>query len=309
MIHIPVLLNAVLEHIKCNDDGLYLDCTFGGGGYSRAFLQSARCKVFSIDKDSNVEMHANALKEEYPERFDFQISEFTDISQLFPGYEFDGIALDIGVSSMQIDEDHRGFSFYRDGPLDMRMNQKQVLNASYIVNHYTEADLNDLIRIYGDERKSKKIAQLIVEERETEPITRTLRLANIIKKAVGHYNDSIHPATRTFQALRIVVNDEIEQLRLALKAATDLLKIGGRIAIVTFHSGEDQIVKEYFASICSKPQKVNKYQEFSLQQSNTSQEAFRFQMVNKKPIIPSRQEIKNNVRCRSAKLRVIERLR
>ena len=308
MSHIPVLLKEVVENIGCHDGGLYLDCTFGAGGYSKALLESASCVVHAIDRDHNVLQYAKKVQEFYPDRFYFQVSEFGNIAKLFAGYQFDGIALDIGVSSMQVDQDERGFSFYRDGPLDMRMDQNQSFSAYDIVNQYTEIELADLIRVYGDERRAKRIAQFIVEERQVEPIARTLKLAEIVKKAVGYYNDSIHPATRTFQALRMVVNAEIEQLQSTLKQATELLKIGGRIAIVTFHSGEDQVVKEYFNAICGKSKKINKYQEFSLQKPDESYDSPNFKMVNKKPIAPSRQDIKANIRCRSAKLRVVERV-
>jgi 16S rRNA (cytosine1402-N4)-methyltransferase len=213
--------------------------------------------------------------------------------------------MDIGVSSMQLDEAERGFSFTKQARLDMRMNQNQPLTAETIINSYSEKDLADAIFIYGDEKKSRIIAKKIVEARRAKKIESTTELADIIKKAVGSYNDSIHPATRTFQAIRILVNNELEELKLALENAVSVLKNGGKLLVITFHSGEDEIVKKYFNSL-TKVVSSSRYDPFvnnSLTKIDNN-----FINLTKKVVMASEEEIKENPRARSAKLRVIQKI-
>ncbi|WHQ46953.1 MAG: 16S rRNA (cytosine(1402)-N(4))-methyltransferase RsmH [Candidatus Midichloria sp.] len=309
--HISVLLNEVIERLSVRKDGVYLDCTFGAGGYSSAILEKEDCYVCAIDRDTKVMTYAEKLIKNFGERFSVNFSEFANLEetiQYFPYQFFDGIVFDVGVSSMQIDSGYRGFSFAKNGPLDMRMDQNQDIDAAFIVNNYSEEELIKIIRDLGDEKKARSIVKAIINSRKQEPISTTVGLANIIKKAVGNYNDTIHPATRTFQALRIAVNDELEQLRVGLKSSIELLKIGGVIAVVTFHSGEDETVKEFFNSLVVKPSKRNKYSHFSKQQISNDKQT-KFELVTKKPITPSDQEVLENIRSRSAKLRVIRRIR
>ena len=309
--HISVLLNEVIKTLGIKKDGVYLDCTFGAGGYSNAILEKENCYVCAIDRDTKVMPYAEKLLQNFGERFNINFSEFANLEetiQYFPYQFFDGVVFDIGVSSMQIDSGVRGFSFAKNGPLDMRMDQNQDIDAAFIINNYPEEELIKIIRDFGGEKKARSIAKAIINSREQEQISTTLRLASIIKKAIGNYSDTIHPATRTFQALRIAVNDELEQLKVGLRASIELLKVGGVIAVVTFHSGEDKIVKEIFNSLLVKPPKRNKYSHFSKQPISDDKQS-KFELVTKKPITPSEQEILENIRSRSAKLRVIRRIR
>ena len=308
--HVPVLLKQVLHYLNVKDDGVYLDCTFGAGGYSKAILEADNTHVCAMDRDSNVMEHAEKLMVRFGDRFSINFGEFaniTEIVQYLPFQSFDGIVFDVGVSSMQIDCASRGFSFLKDGPLDMRMDQNQDIDAAFIVNNYSEEELARVIRDFGDERKYKAIARAIVYARSIQPIYNTLKLAKIVKSAVGHYNDSIHAATRTFQALRIVVNDELEQLKRGLEDAITLLRIGGVLAVVTFHSGEDAIVKNAFNSLIKKTVKRNKYSIFSKQKVEHQDE--NFELVFKKTVAPDEEELAQNIRSRSAKLRAIRRIR
>lgn len=309
--HIPVMLKEVIEQLCIKPGGVYLDCTFGAGGYSRAILEQEMCFVCAIDRDSNVMHYAEKLTKQFGDRFNINFSDFTNLEETigyFPYQMFDGIVFDIGVSSMQIDSGIRGFSFLKNGPLDMRMDQNQDIDAAFIVNNYPEDELFRIIRNFSDEKKVKAIVKAMVYERTQKPITTTFQLSHLIKKAVGLYSDTIHPATRTFQALRIAVNDELEQLRTGLKAVVELLKVGGIIAVVTFHSGEDKIVKEFFNSLANKQVKKNKYSSFS-KQKITEDHKSKFELVTKKPLIPKAHEVQENFRSRSAKLRVIKRIR
>lgn len=309
LIHTPVLIDEIISNLQVKNDGTYLDCTFGAGGYSKALLNHGLCHVSAIDRDHAVVQYASILKAQFHERFDFHTGAFGDLSTVvkFLAYQkFDGIIFDVGVSSMQIDQSDRGFSFQKDGPLDMRMDQTQQLDAAYIVNHYSVEALHHIIKTFGDERKAKYIAQNIIIAREKEKITSTKQLSSIITNTVGQYHDTIHPATRTFQALRIVVNDELTQLKNGLAAAITCLHKGGYLAVVTFHSGEDFIVKEFFKSITAHSTKQNKYAQFSKQTINPTQ-SYDFSLLHKKPIVASTLELQKNIRARSAKLRILKR--
>lgn len=303
MAHIPVLLDSVLKAINPKEGSVILDCTFGAGGYSKAFLELG-CVVHAVDRDPSVVKYADILKAKWPEQFFFSNVDFAQISQLFESNMFDGICFDLGVSSMQLDEKERGFSFMAEAPLDMRMDQSQELTATHLVNSMPEKELADIIYIYGDERKSRQIAAAIVRARKEKRIDSTLELARIIERAVGKYNDMIHPATRTFQALRIVVNNEFEQIELGLVAASKLLKPLGVLVVVTFHSGEDKIAKKIFTNLVGKKVAVNRYAPIEAH-SNTSP---KFENVFKGALLPSYEEIKANIRSRSAKIRAIRKI-
>lgn len=303
MSHVPVLLNEVLAAITPQKGIVVLDCTFGAGGYSKALLEKG-CIVHAVDRDQNVLQYADLLKRQWGDHFYFYKSDFAQISRLFQDISFDGICFDLGVSSMQLDERERGFSFMGDAPLDMRMDQTQGSTAADIVNSLSEKELADVIYLYGDERKSRQIASAIVQNRREKRIESTLELARIVERAVGRYKDAIHPATRTFQALRIMVNNEYEQIEMALVSAAKLLTQGGVLAVVTFHSGEDKIVKRVFNELVGKKEAVNRYAPPESQQNILR----KFEYVIKGAVPPSDKEVRANVRARSAKIRAIRKI-
>lgn len=243
--HVPVLLEEVLASLRIGAGSRVVDGTFGAGGYSRALLE-AGAFVIGIDRDPSVAPHAQALKADFPDRFTFVPGTFSELDVLAaPHGPIDAVVLDIGVSSMQLDQAERGFSFMREGPLDMRMSQSGT-SAADLVNELEAGELADLLYAFGEERKSRRIAQFIVAARADAPITTTSALARIIEKAIGRKPGDAHPATRSFQALRIAVNGEFDQLVEGLFAAERLLPEGGRLAVVSFHSLEDRIVKRFF---------------------------------------------------------------
>ena len=242
--HESVLLSEVLDALAPLEGARIVDGTFGAGGYSRALVEQG-AEVVAIDRDPTVIGFADRLKADFPDRFTFVAGPFSELDSLVGDAPVDGVVLDIGVSSMQLDQAERGFSFMRSGPLDMRMSREGE-SAADLVNSLAEADLANLIFAFGEERASRRIAKAIVAARTVDAIGDTLVLARIIEKAVGRKPGAPHPATRTFQALRIAVNGEFDELVAALFAAERLLPAGGRLAVVTFHSLEDRIVKRFF---------------------------------------------------------------
>ncbi len=295
--HIPVLLKEVLKAIEPVRGKIILDCTFGAGGYSKAFLESG-ARVIAIDKDKTVIPFAQKLQEKWGGNFSFYQMSFSQIKDLAQKFEKmpDAIVLDIGVSSMQLDEAERGFSFLREGRLDMRMGGEGI-DAAYLVNNLSEDELSDIIFAYGEEKSAKKIAAAIVKARKEKQISTTIELANIIEKIIGK-RGAIHPATRTFQALRIAVNNEFEELVTALFGAEQILDAGGQLLVVSFHSLEDRIIKRFFAL---GAQKTNISRHLpQIEQSEQNKPSW--QNISK-AIRPSQEEIKNNPRARSAKLR------
>lgn len=300
--HFPVMLPEVLSALSPRDGEVYVDGTYGAGGYSRAFLESADCTVIAIDRDPSAVARADDMRREFGNRFVFIHGCFGDALELVraAGYErVDGFVLDVGVSSMQFDEAERGFSFRFDAPLDMRMDMSSGKTAADIVNSYGEEDLANLIYKYGEERKSRYIARKIVEERAIAPIETTVRLADLIRGVVFKSpKDKIDPATRTFQALRIAVNDELGELERGLHAAENLLKEGGRLVVVSFHSLEDGIVKSFLYERAGKTPNVSKYLPAMAASAAPS-----FTLSPKKPVDPSDAEIRQNPRSRSARLR------
>lgn len=295
--HIPVMLKEVLQYLAPKDKGLYVDATFGNGGYSEAILKSADCKVIAIDRDPNVKSRAQELAEQYPNRFEFRLGHFGDFADLV-SENVDGAVFDIGVSSMQIDTPQRGFSFAKEAKLDMRMSCEGT-TAADIVNSYSEADLADLIYQYGEERKSRLIARAIVKYRQNKKIETTTELAEIIYGICPPKFGMLNPATRTFQALRIVVNDELEELKCGLVGAANRLKTNARLVVVDFHSLEDRIVKLFFKENCVKKARVSKYAP----NDNEKKISGKIFCQISKAIIPSKQECEQNSRAHSAKLR------
>jgi 16S rRNA (cytosine1402-N4)-methyltransferase len=299
--HIPVLLQPVLQTLNPQENGVYVDGTFGAGGYSRAILDATPCHLHGLDRDPDVMPHVNDMREQYGARFDFHQICFGDMIHHFSPHSLDGIVLDIGVSSMQIDQADRGFSFRFDGDLDMRMSRSGK-SAADLVNTLSETDLADLFYNYGEERKSRYVARKIVEQRRTNPITRTAVLADLVRSVVyASPKDKIDPATRVFQALRIAVNDELGELERALESSLTLLKPTGRLVVVTFHSLEDRIVKQF----------LNKHsretsQSRHLPYSNDTNPLC-FELITRKAIRADDAEIAANPRARSAKLRAAQR--
>ena len=301
--HIPVLLNEVVESIAPKDGGVYVDGTFGAGGYPRAVLDAADCTVYAIDRDPDAIREGQKLVDAYKGRLHLLHGTFGEMAELVrgEGVDFvDGVMLDIGVSSMQIDRAERGFSFQKDGALDMRMSQNG-LSAADVLNTFGEREIADIIYKYGEERFSRRIAAAVVEQRKTAPFKTTLEFADLIRRTVPHKREDIDPATRSFQALRIYVNDELGQLESGLSAAHDLLKAGGRMAIVSFHSLEDRIVKTFMQEKSGKTANPSRYMPVVEKQAAT------LKTITKKPILPTESETKFNPRARSARLRVAEK--
>ena len=292
--HIPVMLSEVLAALKPQKGEVYVDATFGNGGYSKAILEAANCKVIALDRDPTVKIRVNEMKNMYGERFEFRAGQFGDFADLVPE-RINGAVFDIGVSSMQLDEAERGFSFSKEGALDMRMSQSGM-SAKDIVNGYGEEELADLIYQYGEERKSRQIAKQIVEYRRDKEIETTTELAEIIYKVIHKKFGEIDPATRTFQALRIAVNDELGELSRGLSGAAGRLQKGGRLVVVDFHSLEDRIVKMFFKENGGRKVRVSKYAPELVQDEHLFAEV-------SKVITPTAEECGKNPRARSAKLR------
>ncbi|HIF25496.1 MAG TPA: 16S rRNA (cytosine(1402)-N(4))-methyltransferase RsmH [Micavibrio sp.] len=302
--HYPVMLPDVLQAMKPAAGEVYVDGTMGAGGYTKAMMDEAGCTVMAIDRDLSAQATAEKLKADYGDRFVFLSGCFGDALSLVQaaGLEsVDGFVIDIGVSSMQIDQPERGFSFKNDGPLDMRMSQTDdVATAADVVNTYSEEALTQIIREYGEERHGKRVAQEIIKERAIAPIETTARLANIVRDVVPKsHKDKIDPATRTFQALRIEVNDELGELDRALLAAEKLLKPGGRLVVVSFHSLEDTRVKSFLRVRAGL---VSQGSRHLPQQQETAKPSF--VLPTKKALFPSEAEIAANPRSRSARMRV-----
>lgn len=302
--HIPVMLNEVLKGLAPHDQGIYVDGTFGRGGYARALLMAAKTQVFGIDRDPDAIAAGQNMVKEFAPRLTLLQGTFGEMDRLLATKSItavDGIALDLGVSSPQLDEPERGFSFTKDGPLDMRMSRSGP-TASNIVNESSEKELADIIHTFGEERFARRVAKHIVEARKTSIINRTLRLAEIIRKAVPRSSDGVDPATRTFQALRIVVNDELGELKRGLEAAERLLKPKGRLAVVSFHSLEDRCVKNFLREHSSHASRRSRHMP-----ANEMARQPCFVLFARKPHTPSSTEIMANSRARSARLRVAER--
>ena len=296
--HVPVMLDEVLQSLSSQSGHVVVDGTFGAGGYSRAILNTG-AKVIGIDRDPNAISGGQILVDEMQGRFVLVQGRFSKLDEiaLSVGHEkVDGVVLDIGVSSMQLDQAERGFSFQKEGPLDMRMAQGGV-SAADVVNHVARKDLTRIIGILGEEKKASRISKAIEDARLIEPLTTTIQLAQLIEKSIGRRpTDRIHPATRTFQALRIFVNQELEELANALFAAERILVSGGRLVVVTFHSLEDRIVKRFLAD-------RSQNSAGSRHAPQVQEVPSTFNLLKRGVLKASRDEAEINPRARSAKLR------
>ncbi len=302
--HIPVLLTEVIAAIAPRDGAVYVDGTFGAGGYSRALLEAADCTVWGIDRDPDAIARGHEMAQAYGGRLRLIHGRYGDMEALLGDSgvtAVDGVALDIGVSSMQIDDSARGFSFMRDGPLDMRMEQSGP-SAADLVNLLDEVDLAHILWRFGEERLSRRIAKAIVAARRIKHFERTGELAELVRKVVPRSGDGIDPATRTFQGLRIHVNDELGELRRGLEAAERLIVPGGRLAVVTFHSLEDREVKSFFKERSGSAPRPSRHAPASFSGPQPT-----FDLQSRRAIAPSQAEAAANSRARSAKLRAAVR--
>ena len=307
--HIPVLLNETIDGLDIKKDGIYVDLTLGRGGHSKEILKHLKKgRLIAVDQDDNAIEESKENLKQYLDRVTIVRDNFKNIKKILGNLNIDkvdGILMDLGVSSPQFDNPDRGFSYRFDGPLDMRMDKGNCLNAYDVVNNYSLEKLNTIFKIYGDEKYSYQIAKNIVKERQIKPINTTFELVDIIKKSLPYKQLSKkgHPAKQVFQALRIEVNDELSALKDAIDVMTKRLKPSGRIAIITFHSGEDRIVKSYYKSLSTV---VGSRNGPPIDPKNVEKPTFA--LVTKKPILPTDEEIERNPRAKSAKLRIIERL-
>ena len=310
--HIPVLLTECLQGLKLKPDGIYLDGTFGRGGHSRAILAKLgpKGRLYAFDRDAAA-IEAAAPLVAADDRFSITRANFATLKEQTQALgiygKLDGILLDIGISSPQIDDPERGFSFEHDGPLDMRMDQRATLSAQEIVNTYDEGQLAFIFKTYGEERFAKRAARAIVQERARAPITRTRQLAQLLASAIPGAPGPKHKATRCFQALRIAVNGELEALRAALAGAVDALAPGGRLCVISFHSLEDRMVKNFYQENSTLP-------DFTRTLPLTEDELYarygaqiKLKVIGK-PCKAGQEELQRNIRARSATLRVAERL-
>jgi 16S rRNA (cytosine1402-N4)-methyltransferase len=300
--HIPVLGREAVAMLQPRDGGIYIDATFGAGGYSRAILAIPGTRLIGIDRDRSAVAAGFDLVDRSDGRLTLVEDRFSNLAAICTGQGFgavDGVVMDVGVSSMQLDEAERGFSFRLGGPLDMRMGHDGP-TAADVIARASEADLANIIYIFGEERHSRAVARAIVAARQQAPIVTTRALADLVAKVVWSKPGEIHPATRTFQALRIFVNAELDELHLALSAAERVLKPGGRLVVVSFHSLEDRIVKNFMVE-------RGKSGGGSRHLPEVSQAAPSFIILTKRPLTPGDAEIAANPRARSAKLRAAER--
>lgn len=302
--HVPVMLETCIQYMKPGPDGYYADGTLGAGGHSKAILEASapNGKLIAFDLDPVAIETASKCLEPFGDRVKIIRDSYTNIGSYVAENSLDGFIVDLGVSSMQLDHEERGFSFLQDGPLDMRFSPDQPLTAADIVNTWTEEDLARIIWQYGEERKSRRIAAAICSEREHRPIRTTGELRDIIVDAVGSGREKIHPATRTFQAIRIAVNNELQAVESVLPAALRSLKPGGRLLAISFHSLEDRIVKKFFKTesrdcLCPPDQPVC-----------SCDHKAQLREITRHPLIADEQETAVNPRSRSAKLRVAEKL-
>ena len=303
--HIPVMMNEVVDALAPRDNGIYVDGTFGRGGYSRAILSRGNTRVYGIDRDPEAIKAGQKLIAEFKPRLVLLQGPFGAMDVLLAGEQVklvDGITLDLGVSSPQLDDAERGFSFQADGPLDMRMSQSGP-SAADTVNTMDERELANVIYTYGEERLSRRVAKRIVEARAERRILRTRELAEIIRSVVPRSADGIDPATRTFQALRLYVNDELGELERGLAAAENLLKPDGRLAIVSFHSLEDRVVKEFLRRRSTTNTGISRHAPANDRKPPEPS----FRLLSRKPVTPSEDEMRANPRSRSAKMRIAER--
>jgi len=297
--HIPVLLNEVVNYMNVRSDGIYVDATYGRGGHSRALLDvlDTKGQLFVLDRDPEAYAHACAFAENDPRVVPVH-KRFSELNSLLSdrGIKVDGILFDLGVSTTQVADPKRGFSFQHDGPLDMRMDPATPVSASDWLMSAKEVEISDVLWQYGEERRSRQIARKIVESRRRKPLKSTRELAELVRSCVRSKQSRLDPATRTFQAVRILINDELGEIEGALQRVLSVLDIGGRILVIAFHSLEDRLVKRWFRQLgkCSKD-------------VAPSLGTARYRVLTPKPVMVSEEEKTRNRRARSARLRVLER--
>lgn len=283
--HHPVMVDEILSYLAPEKLKTYVDCTFGQGGYSKKILENTNCNIIAIDRDKDALEHAKLLKKKYPKNFIFCVNNFSKLDQVLKKNDIkkiDGLIFDLGISNTQLNNPTRGFSFSNNGPLDMRMDIENLdLTAQKIINEFDQHNLSDIFYYYGEEKNSRQIARKIIEFRKKKEISTTFELVELIKK-VNSYKKK-HPATRVFQALRIFINDELNELDITLKKSLLFLKKNGKIITVAFHSLEDKVIKNFF-----------------------SRNKGLLKILTKKPITPNENEVKINPRSRSARMRVAE---
>jgi 16S rRNA (cytosine1402-N4)-methyltransferase len=306
--HISVLLNEAISELNIKKDGVYVDATLGYGGHSSEILKKVeRGYLFAFDQDSEAIRHSTDRLNAISTNFTIIKSNFKNLKKELNsrGIEkVDGILFDLGVSSPELDEDYRGFSFHQDAPLDMRMDTSQEFSAYNVVNEYSEKQLTNIFYKYGEDKFAPRIARNIVKHRENKTIETTMELVDIIKEVVPIKERlKKHPARQIFQAIRIEVNHELDVLEEALQQSLDLLNVGGRVVVITFHSLEDRIVKRYFKEMCEVDEKIKGLPNIDPSLLPD------FNLVSRKPILPTDEEIVENPRSRSAKMRVIERIK
>ena len=298
------MVPEILKYLEVSSGGRYIDCTLGEGGHTKSLLEASNPggEVLGIDADHEaIEVSKNRL-EEYGERFIYDNSNFKNIKKIAMKSKFvpcHGILFDLGVSSLQLDKESRGFSFRRKAPLDMRFSINQTLTAQDVLNTFSESEISDILYQYGEERQSRKIAKLIIENR---PLSNADELSDLIKKNIRQTNYKINPSTKTFQALRIYINEELNSLSQALEQSLEILGVGGRMAVISYHSLEDRIVKNFFkkeSKYCICPPNIPECDCGHFP---------KLKIITKKPVSPSQSEIDVNKRSRSAKLRVVERI-
>ena len=305
--HEPVMLNEAVQFLNVRKGLVYIDATFGLGGYSKEILKKNNSTVIAVDRDPDVQKFSKALRSLYKNRFKFILGKFSELKRLLENENLNiitgGVVADLGMSSLQLEDEKRGFSIKNNGPLDMRMSKKGV-TAEHIINSFKEEELSNIFWNYGEEYKSRKIAKRIVIERKRSKITTTHDLANLIKKVKFQKKfHKTHPATKTFQALRIFINNEIEEIRGLLDQAISIMAPGARLVLISFHSLEDRLVKNTFNNLCEGKKSVNRHLPIL---NNLSKP--KFIKIGKSFYNPTEKELLKNPRARSAKLRVIERL-
>jgi 16S rRNA (cytosine1402-N4)-methyltransferase len=303
--HVPVLLEEVVRALAPRDGGLYLDGTFGGGGYARRILEAAACTLFAIDRDPDAIARGAVLAARHPGRLHLLQGRFGDMLALLGSAgvtRLDGVVLDLGISSFQIDEPARGFSFRMDGPLDMRMGRDGP-TAADLVAMLDETSLANVLYEFGEERLSRRIAKAIVAARATAPIQTTAQLAAIIRGVVPKDGSGIDPATRSFQALRIRVNDELGEIERALSQAASLLDAGGRLVVVSFHSLEDRLVKRFMTETAGRTPQPSRHHPGGM----VARPSADFDLLTPRAIRPGDSEVSANPRARSARLRALRR--
>ena len=305
--HLPVLAAEAVAALSPTDGETYVDATMGGGGYTRMLLERADCRVIAFDRDPAATQAAQIWAEKYGSRLTIVQRPFAEMAEALEEVSISqvhGVVLDLGVSSLQLDEGMRGFSFRHDGPLNMRMDQQSTLDARELLNRAEEKDLADIFYIYGEEKKSRIAAREIVRVRQSEPIETTGQLSTLLEKVLGAQGrEKIHPATRIFQAIRIFINDELGQLAKGLLAAERVLAAAGRLAAVTFHSLEDRLVKRFLTQRSAVQQAGSRHMPDVV----TSGVMPTFSLAARRPVLPSAEEIAANPRARSAKLRAAVR--